>query len=164
MKKLLLIVSLFAVTAFSQYRDNGFPTATVKDGIVDNSGTSLFGFMNSDKFQMKHSYSLSYSSFGSNGLALGVYTNSIFFKFNEDLNMQVDASVVHSPYSTFGKDFQNNINGIYRSRASLNYRPWKDVQINLQYRSLPAYYNNGYGNSFYNGFYNGYERNPFWGF
>jgi hypothetical protein len=43
MKKIVLIISFLTVTAFAQYKDNGFPTATVKDGIVNNSGMSLFG-------------------------------------------------------------------------------------------------------------------------
>jgi hypothetical protein len=157
MKKILLIISIFAVTAFAQYRDNGFPTATVKDGIVNNSGTSLFGLNN---FRMNHSYSLSYSSFGNNGLALGVYTNSLFYDFSSKLNVQADISVVHSPYNSFGQDFTNNVNGIYLSRAAINYEPWKDFRINVQYRNIPNYYYQGYGERFYNG----YDRDPFWGF
>jgi hypothetical protein len=48
---------------------------------------------------------------------------------------------VNSPYSTLGKNFQNNINGIYLSRAAINYKPFKDVSISLQYRNLPGVYN-----------------------
>ena len=161
MKKILFIISFITVTVFAQYRDDGFPDTSVKEGIINNSGTSLFGFLGSDNFRMNHSYSLSYSSFGSNGLALGVYTNSMFYQFTKDLNIQADVSVMHSPYSSFGKEFQNSLTGIYLSRAAINYRPWKDFQINVQYRSVPSVYYPGYYNGF-NSYY--YDRDPFWGF
>jgi hypothetical protein len=111
---------------------------------------------------MNHQLSMSYSAFGSNGVALGVYTNSMLYNFSDNLNIQTDISLVNSPYSTLGQDFQNNLNGIYLSRAAINYKPWKDVYISLQYRQLPYYspYSSYYGNSMFNR--SGYD--PFWGY
>jgi hypothetical protein len=166
MKKLLVMLfAIFAVSSFAQYKDPGFPKNNVKDGIITQPSSSLFGFLNSENFSMHHSYSMSYSSFGGNGLALGVYTNSMNLSLAENLNVQVDASLVHSPYSSFGKDVQNSINGIYLSRAALNYKPWDDVYISVQYRQIPAYSYpyGGYYNSFnmfdrFNGSSNWFER------
>jgi hypothetical protein len=143
MKKIVLAIVIgLTLTGFAQFKDSGLENPDIKDGIVDHSGGgNLFGFLNSDNFQMKHSYDMSYSSFGGEGFALGVYTNSMFFKINPDLNVQTDISVVNSPYSTLGKNFQNNINGIYFSRAEINYKPFKDVSISLQYRNLPGAFN-----------------------
>jgi hypothetical protein len=143
MKKIVLIIVVgLTLTGFAQFKDSGLNNPEVKDGIVDHSGGgNLFGFLNSDNFQMKHSYYMSYSAFGGQGFALGVYTNSMFFKINPDLNVQTDISVVNSPYSTLGKNFQNNLNGIYLSRAAINYKPFKDISISLQYRNLPGAYN-----------------------
>ena len=121
MKKIVLAIVIgLTLTGFAQFKDSGLENPDIKDGIVDHSGGgNLFGFLNSDNFQMKHSYDMSYSSFGGEGFALGVYTNSMFFKINPDLNIQTDISVVNSPYSTLGKNFQNNINGIYFSQGRL---------------------------------------------
>lgn len=164
MKKYLFIAVLFSSIVFGQFKDPAFPTENVKDGIVNNSSDALFGFLNSDNFTMRHSYNMSYSSFGGNGLALGVYTNSMMYQFSEDLNVQLDASFIHSPYSSFGKDFQNDITGFAISRGAINYRPWKDVHISLQYNRIPNSYfyspfnsyfgGGGYGwnNSFYDPF------------
>jgi hypothetical protein len=168
MKKLaILFLVAFTVTAFSQYKDSGFPENDVKDGIVSHSGNSnsLFGFLNSDNFSMHHSFSLSYSSFGNGeGLSLGVYTNSMMYKFANNLNVQLDASFVTSPYSSFGKDFQNNLNGIYISKAAINYKPWKDFSISVQYRNLPySYYNpySPYSNYYGYGLFNQFDDNGF---
>jgi hypothetical protein len=165
MKKIVLVIFIgFALTGFAQFKDSGLENPGVKDGLIDHSGGgNLFGFLNSDNFHMSHSYDMSYSAFGGEGFALGVYTNSMFFRINPDLNVQTDISVVNSPYSTLGKSFQNNLNGIYLSRAAINYKPFKDVSISLQYRSLPGAYNpymyNGLNPAF--GFGSNYDP---WGF
>lgn len=162
MKKLVVIlIVLFAAIGNAQFKDPAFPTQNVKDGIVDYSSGNLFGFLNSENFTMRHSIGMSYSSFAGNGVALGTYTNSMMYRFSEDLNVQVDASIIHSPYSTFGKEFQNDLSGIYISRAALNYRPWKDFNITFQYNQYPgSYYYNPFSNYYDRGFYGYY--NPFY--
>lgn len=159
MKKLVAFFILgFIFTAYGQYKDSGFPTHTVRDGILNPQSGNLFGFLGSENFSMQHSFGLQYSTFGSQSLALGMYTNSMMYKFSDKLNVQADVSIIQTPYSTLGKNFENNINGIYLSKAAVNYQPWKDVNITLQYRHLPySYYNpyyGGYGffgnNLFYN--------------
>ncbi len=152
MKKLLVLLVLgFTFTAFAQFKDSGFQQNNIDDGIVaHSSASSLFGFINPQNFSMKQSYSMSYSTFGGQGMALGVYTNSMAYKFNDKLNVQLEASFVNSPYSTLGKNFQNSINGVYINRAAINYQPWKDFQISVQYSNLPySYY------SPYSGYYGG---------
>jgi hypothetical protein len=153
-KIILIFLLTTSVSVFGQFRDNGSSEPRVKDGMVDESSNYLFGFLNSENFKMQHSFSLSYSSFGGQGLSLGTYTNSMFYKLMNNLNVQMDVSVLFSPYSSFGKSFQEDISGIYISRASVNYRPFKDMEISIQYRSLP-YYNPYYGS------YNGFYSNPF---
>ncbi len=154
MKKIFVLV--FAVMigiGFSQYRPTRLSTEHISDGIINQSqGTPLLGFLNSSNFQMHHSYDVSYATSGNNSLALTTYTNSMSYQFSKNLNVQVDASVVYSPYSSLGKTFENNINGIYLSRAAVNYQPWKDVFISVQYRNLPVtYYSpfSGYRDNFY---------------
>ena len=154
MKKLgILFFVLFGISiANAQYKDSGFHESDIKNAIVDNSPSSFFGFLKSSNFQMHQSYDFSYSSFGNGqGLALGVLTNSMLYKFSSNLTGQLDISLVQSPYSTLGKDFQNRINGIYISKAAINYSPWKNALISIQYRNTPySYYNpfnpyNSYG-------------------
>ncbi|GMU94697.1 MAG: hypothetical protein HZC46_03550 [Ignavibacterium album] len=159
MKKLILVLTLITSVSFAQFKESGFQTEAPRDGIYNKSSNFLFDFLNSENFSMKHSFSMSYSAFAGQGIALGVYTNSMMYKFSDNLNVQLDASIVNSPYSTFGKDFQNSLNGLYISRAAVNYKPWNDVYITLQYRSVPYLFNNpynGYRNYYYSPFYNDY--------
>lgn len=156
MKKILILFIGFTVLSFAQFRDNGFPKEEPKSGIFNRSNNSPFSFLTDENFSMTHSVNMSYSAFAGHGLALGIYTNSMMYRFSDNLNVQLDASIVNSPYSTFGKDFQNSINGLYLNRAAINYRPWKDVFISLQYNSYPFFDRRSYYNPFSNFYYYGY--------
>ena len=148
---LLMLVGLISINA--QYRDKPL-TPDITSGIVNNSTSSLFNFFNSDNFKMNHTFDLSFRTFGSAGnLALTTYTNSMMYKFNDQLNVQADISVINLPYNSFGKDFANNINGFYLSRAQVNYKPSDNMNIILQYRNIPAGYYSRYGWDYYSPFY-----------
>ncbi len=159
-KYLFALIVLISISINAQFKDPAFETEKPKDGIMNNSSNSLFGFINPDNFSMHHSFGLSYSTFGGQGMSLATYTNSMMYKFSDKMNVQLDASFVTSPYSSLGKDFQNSIQGVYISRAAFSYRPWDDVSISIQYRNIPNYYydpfnryNGFYGNSYYDGFF-----------
>jgi hypothetical protein len=152
MKKIIIIVTIaFCNVMFAQFREQVDNQPTIHDGLVRNTVPSLvLGFINPNNFSMKHTVDLSYSAFGNQGMALGVYTNSMLYKFTDNLNISADVSLVNSPYNSFGKDFANQINGIYLTKAELNYKPWENVTMSVQYRSYPfgsygfSRYNRGY--------------------
>jgi len=152
-KFLLLIVFISASLTFGQYKDKGIEPPSVKEGITTENSGGILGFLNSDDFIMRHSFSLNYTTFAGQSISLTSYTNSMFYRLMNNLNVQMDVSVLYSPYSTFGDQFQKDISGIYISNASVNYYPWKDFSVHLQYNAVP------YGYGFYNPYY-GYG-NPF---
>ncbi len=159
MKKLLIISALlvFSVSITNaQFKNDPTVSPDIKSSVLNNSSSGLlFGWFNPANFQMHHSFNLSYSAFGSGGLALSTYTNSMFYKFNDKLNVQADISIVNSPYNTFGTQFSKQINGIYLSRAALNYMPMKNMSITVEYNQLPF----GYYNPYYS--YDPFFRNNF---
>ena len=154
MKNILLVIFLISTTAsFAQFKDSGFETNSVKEGIVSENSNAIFGFLNSDDFIMRHSFSLNYATSGGQVMSLTSYTNSMFYRLMNNLNVQLDVSVMYSPYSTMGEQFQKDISGVYISNAAINYHPWDNFSVHLQYRSMPfgyGYYHPfyGYGNPF----------------
>lgn len=145
MKKILFLFIIMSTLSFAQFRDQLDNKSSLHDGMISNNTPSVvLGFFNPNNFKMHHSYNLSYSAFGGNGLAMGVYTNSMVYKFNDKLNIQVDASLVHTPYSTFNRSVQDQINGLYLSKAELNYRPSDNFMINIQYNHSPFGYYSPY--------------------
>lgn len=158
MKKLLLISLLvFSGIINAQFKGEAEKPVDIRDGIVNNNPSSLLlGFINPDNLKINHSISMSYTAFGNQGIALGVYTGSLMYKFSDNFDLQIDASLVNTPYSSFGQEHANQINGIYLSKAQLNYRPSEDMHITIQFNRIPyGYYRSYYrtspfGVSFFN--------------
>lgn len=161
MKIKLFIVLLFLSAGFAtaQFGNNEIPDPPIKDAITNGNSNNnlLFGFFNSENFKMTHNFSMSYVNLGSNSMALGVYTNSMFYRISDPLTVQLDVSLTNSPYNSFGKQFQNDFNQIFISKAQINWKPAENFNIMIQYRNIPnsmGYYNPyGFNNSsryFYN--------------
>lgn len=166
MKKLFLLIFVFTASVnFAQFRDEANNKPDIRSGIVkNNSFGSLLGFINPDNFSMRHSFGLSYSAFGNlGGMALGVYTNSMAYKFSDKLNLETDISVVNSPYNSFGQEFSKQINGVYLSRAQLTFKPTDNLNVIIQYRNVPGSYYSPYGYGSYLPFYRDSYLNN-WGF
>ncbi|MBN1301711.1 MAG: hypothetical protein JW995_10900 [Melioribacteraceae bacterium] len=145
MKRILLLVLFTSTVALAQFRSDLDKPADIKSSITNYTPSGfLLGFINPQNFNMQHSVSMSYSTFGGHGIALGVYTNNMSYQFSDNLNIEADISFVNSPYSSFGENHAKSLNGIYLSRAQLNYQPWKDFKVTFQYLSLPPGYYGGY--------------------
>jgi len=155
LKKLVIILLFISSLSFSQFKDKDL-SPTIMNGITNYSPSGfLSSFLSPDNFQMSHSINMSYSAFGGNGVALSTYTNSITFRFSENINLEVDASLVASPYSSFGEDHQKSINGIYLSRAQLNYKISNNSNLVIQFLNPPP-------GKYYNNYYNDFDNNsPF---
>jgi len=163
MKKIIvLLIILISLPVFSQYKDQNKIRESIGDGIVNNQSGGLFGIFNSKKFQMSHIYNLSFSASGDNQLAIGSYTNRLFYKFNNKFNFQLWTSIVTTPYNSFNKNSNNKFSGIYIDKASINYKPSKDFMIQLEFSNNPyRRYNSFYNYNRFSGFNYGYAFNPF---
>ncbi len=146
MKKLIIILLVASSVSFAQFKKDYDKPIDIKSGITNYNPSGFFtGFFNPQNFDMHHTVSMSYSSFGGQGVALGVYTNSMAYKFSENLDVEADVSFVNSPYSSLGDAHTKSLNGIYLSRAQLNYRFSDDFHVTLRYNQVPGGYYSPYG-------------------
>lgn len=156
MKRIIILLLFASSISFAQFKSESEKTLDIKSGITNYNPSSLFlGFINLNNLEMHHSLSMSYGASSNYGVALSTYTNSLSYKFSDNLKLELDASIVNTPYNTLGDSFTNSINGIYLSRAQLNYKPSENTNIVLQFRSGPGAYYNPYG------YYSGFFRNTF---
>lgn len=157
MAKVLILLLFGIVMASAQFKANTSEQPRVADSFIQpESSTDWFSFFNPDHFQMRHTFSASYSTFGGHGLALERYTNSMLYQFTPDLNARVDVSFQNSPYSTFDSKLQSKFSSIYLNRAEINYKPWQNTEIRLSYRQYPnPYY--GYGYAPFGGMFTGLD-------
>jgi hypothetical protein len=109
---------------------------------------SFFGLLNPDNFRMQQNFSYSFLSSGGQGLSLASYTNSIFYRIADPLNVRFDVTLQGTPFGA-ATPYQSALNGLFLSRAELNYRPWQNFFIKLEYDHLPSSFYNSYYNPWY---------------
>jgi hypothetical protein len=158
MRKLFVIaVALALITglSFSQFKE--IPKET-KTKLKSGSGL-LLGFINPKNFSISHSVNMSYMTGGSSSVSLTSYTATLNYRVLENMNISADVTMQYSPYASMGstnaainKDFQNSFNGINLSRVTLDYEPFKNMFIRVDYVNLkgnPFYNDNSYYNSYW---------------
>ena len=151
---ILVLVVAACTSARAQFKSQVEQESRISDGLMHQSAPAmLLGWFNPDKFHMRHSFDLSFATFSGQSMSLGTYTNSMSYEFADNLVARTDLSMSYSPYNTLptvnGK--KNDLSSIYLSRAELDYKPWENVVVQLQYRTLP------YGSP-YSPFYNPWYR------
>ncbi len=142
MKKIAGLLALMLVlssVSYAQFRSQLSDRPSVENSLVKANDGLLFGFINPANFSMHQSVSMSYMTLGSQSVALGMYTNSMSYKISDPLTLSADVSLMNSPYSSLGNQFAKNINGIYLTRAELNYHPSSNFQIDVQFNQNPMY-------------------------
>jgi hypothetical protein len=151
---MLMVVVGVALSA-AQFKSQPADEPTISEGMVQEGSSGLFfGWFNPDNFRMRHSVSMSYQTAGSYGFSLATYTNSMSYQFSDRLNARADVSMSYSPFNSLPGKMGADLSKVYLSRAELNYRPWDNFMVNIQYRQLP--YGGYYGSSFYDPFYPGF--------
>lgn len=92
-----------------------------------------------NRLHVSQSYTLSYMTLGGKAISQGVYLNSMQYNFSVPLSVNVEWGLMHSPMAAVGVNspFQN---GLFISRAGLEYKPSDNFQIGIQYSTYPDYY------------------------
>lgn len=148
MKKVLFLIVIMSTLIYGQFKEELNKPVDIKSGIYSKSLNPLFNLFGIEDFKMNHSFGLSFSSFGFGSMAIGSYTNSMNFKFNDKLNLIAQFSILNSPYNSFGKDFSKQINGLYIDRIQMNYKVSDDMSVMFQYSNLPYNYYSPFYSSF----------------
>lgn len=156
MRRTVVVVALLLIMAAgssAQFKSQVQQETQATIGRLGDSSplSALFGWFNPDKFSMRHSFDLSYTSFGGQGFSLGTYTNSMRYEIADNLNARADVSLSFSPFNSLSTFNKKDFSGVYLSRAEINYRPWENVFMQVQYRQIPysLYTSPFYYNPFY---------------
>jgi len=152
----LVLISNITFAQFKGYDDKG-PTSYKK------SSNLLLGFINPNNFLMKHSFNVSMMTTAYGNVSLTSYINTMSYKISDRFNVSADVKFQYSPFASsslgqsYSNSLQNNLSGVFLSRASLNYKISDNAFINFQYR---RYDESDYFNDYYNPFspYSRYNR------
>jgi hypothetical protein len=144
MKNILLILPVIIITTVSnaQFKDIPYETKTKL-----KSNNLILGFINPKNFSINHTFSMSYGTYGDASVSLASYTATLSYQILKNLNISADVTMQYSPFAkigsqsnAFNKEFQNSFNGINLSRVSLNYRPFKNMFISIDYYNIKNNY------------------------
>ena len=146
----LLLMSGSATAQFKSQLENQ-PSASSYLVRPSPSLSTLLSWFNPDNFHMRQSADVSYFSSGGQGMSLASYTNSMFYKIADPLDVRMDVTLQGSPFGQGSMYQKNSLNGIFLSRAELNYRPWENFFINVRYSQMPmrSYWMTPYGSSMF---------------
>ncbi len=105
------------------------------------------GFLDSlidpSKFNMSHSYSLSYFSWGGKSFSQGLYLNTMNYQLSEPLFMQVRIGYVHQLFGIMNQS--NGMNGkVFVQRALIEYKPSKNMRLTIDYQADPVFMTSPY--------------------
>lgn len=139
-----VVLLLFGISSIShaQLRKDENRSSELMGPVVKQNdpskGANLGNLFN---MRMDHTYSMSFSSFGSGQFHnMNAYTNTMHFFFTEDLTGRLDLSLLHSP---FGSSFMPNDNGMNTQfmirNAELNYQISDRSNIRVQFQQVPSY-------------------------
>ena len=135
---ILGIALLLSAAAVAQFKTPAGEDARISESLIQPpSSTFLFDWFDPSRFQMHHTLSISYLTAGGQGMSLGTYTNSMLYQFSDNLNARADVSLSYMPTNSFSRFGKQDLSNLYLSRAQLNYRPWENMSIQVQYRALP---------------------------
>ncbi|MDX9758071.1 MAG: hypothetical protein RBU27_02830 [Bacteroidota bacterium] len=133
-----LLVTLLPGLVLAQFRGEEPGPPSVRDGVYRNTeSNAILGFFHPENLEMRHSVSVSYGSVGDQGVGISMYTNSLRYRISEPLSVRADVAMMFSPFGSMSSRFQQDLSGIFLRRASIDYRPGKNMHISLQYRNDP---------------------------
>lgn len=152
-------------------------------GLGDNSSKTVFNvqkpelnprslsLLDPERFSMKHSYMMNFSSTGGNGGVMGMYINSMEYRFNAPLIMRLKVAYQSQTGMLFGNrqeytGLPNTQQGrLFVPSFDVIYKPWKNTTFALSYRDFSGMsgtygsrynrynrYGYGYSSPFYGGF------------
>jgi hypothetical protein len=125
---------------FGQIRSQAAAEQNASQALVHPSSgglSSLFGLLDPSSFRMRHTLSYNYASAGGAALSTASYTNSMFYRIAPPLDIRFDVTLQGSPFGPTAGYERNAFNRVFLSRAELNYRPFENLIIQVQYRDLP---------------------------
>ncbi len=140
MKKYMIITFFVPVLVFAQFKSRSNPVdiaSSLRNPLGIGRQAMSFVGLDPSRLKIDQSYSVGYMSFGGQGVTQGMYLNTMSYEFKVPLKVAVQWGIAHQP--TFGKSGTPPMmnNGPFVSGAFLQYKPAKNVSIELNYQSMP---------------------------
>jgi len=82
---ILLILIIIPTLGYGQLKKDAEKPNISESLVAYNPNDVLVGFLDPSRFQMSHSFSMSYMGFGGGGAMINTYVNTLNYRFSDDL-------------------------------------------------------------------------------
>jgi hypothetical protein len=135
---IILFVGLVPIGSIAQLKKDAV-TPKFNEILAKPNSDFLFGLLDPSRMHMSHVFSMSYGAFGSQGVMLNTYVNTIDFQISDRMNLRTNFGIMASPYHTLGENFYFNEPRFFGG-AMLNYRVTDNSNIIFQFQVTPYQY------------------------
>ncbi|MBN2105437.1 hypothetical protein JW835_15465 [bacterium] len=132
----VLMILLISLSVFSQDLTDKKSVFKPSELVQKPSGFLNY-LIDPAKFEMSHSYSLSYLSSGDRSTNVGLYLNTMTYRFSDPLLMQLRIGYMHQPFGGDRSTLSSQQGNFFLQGAHLLYRPTKNMIISFDYESYP---------------------------
>jgi len=140
----VVVVWMLPILAVAQFRTQ----PSIKDALTSPT-TALGGLFSPERFQMQHTFSVGFMSFGGgNSLMMNSYVNTINYRFNNNLFLRLNLGLFSTPYNTFSGNVQQNTTQFFGG-AELMYRPNDKMQFYIGVHKGPQFTRPYYPGNYY---------------
>ncbi len=153
MKKSLIVLLFILIPAlsFGQFKEQA-EVPSFSQIVGKPANNLILGFLNSDKIDMNHSFSMGYYGLGGNGMMVNTYTNTINYRVSDPLLLRFNVGIMNTPYNSFNNSVNTSAldNTQFFGGAELFYRPTENSMVKVGVNISPGYYGPGYYNNYNN--------------
>ena len=139
MKKciILLLLVLVPVIGFAQFKSQT-KMPSFSRVLTHPTNNLILGFINPDRLDMHHSFSMSYMTFGKQSLMVNSYMNTINYQISNPLWLRLNLGIMNSPYNSLPNSSLNKTQ--FFGGAELFYRPGENSLIRIGVDVRPGFY------------------------
>lgn len=138
-KTLMTLLILVPALVFGQLKKDTEKVNISNTLLTSSPNNSFLGFLDPAKLNMRHSFSMSYTTMGAGGIMLNTYLNTINYKINDQFSLMTNLGIMASPYNNLpNQPYLSDTH--FFGGAQLTYRPSDDTSISLRIESLPYMY------------------------
>jgi hypothetical protein len=109
----------------------------------------LLGFLDPSRFEMHHSFSMSFMTLGGGSMMVNTYMNTLNYRFSDKLFLATNLGIMNSPYNSFSGTSPLNQTQFFGG-AELTYLPTKNTVLSLRFDYSPYMYQPYARSPFYN--------------
>ncbi|HEX04048.1 MAG TPA: hypothetical protein ENH10_02690 [Bacteroidetes bacterium] len=157
---LLSLAVVDGLNAQAPYRDTPQGPSTTETLRQPTIQSGLTGLLDPSRFNMGHSIGFGYGSAGGQGVSQGYYMNTLSYRFNAPVMLQLRTGVTNNPFAASGgmtQPGQSALSSMFNNAeffggADLIWKPRDNMRIQISVDRIPA------GMGGYRNYYNPWGR------